>query len=162
MIIQNPHYASRQTDGEQDSHRVLIVDDEHAICFAYSRLLESERFGFDICDSVTSAIELLKSNQYFAVISDVRFAGSDNADGVYLVSCVKGLQPEAKVILVTGYGSEELKTIAGELGVDHYIEKPINPSLILSLLRKLHLIADEEEENKYVKAIIPSCMDWSI
>ena len=161
MIIQNPKYASPQADGEQDPHRVLIVDDEHAICFAYSRLLESERFGFDICDSVTAAIELLNSNQYFAVISDVRFAGSDNADGVYLVTCVNALQPQAKIILVTGYGSEELKKTAEELGVAHYIEKPIDPSLILSLLRTLHLIADEQEENQVFKAIIPSCMDWN-
>jgi DNA-binding NtrC family response regulator len=147
MIIKNPKYASQQADGEQDSHRVLIVDDEHAICFAYSRLLESESFGFDICDSVEAAIELLNLNKYFAVISDVRFAGSDNADGVYLVSCIKNLQPQAKVILVTGYGSEELKKTADELGVSHYLEKPVEPSLILFLLRALHLVADEEEEN---------------
>ncbi len=147
MIIKNPQYASQQAEGQQDPHRVLIVDDEHAICFAYSRLLESERFGFDIWDSVEAAMELLKLNQYFAVISDVRFAGSDNADGVYLVTCVKNLQPQAKVILVTGYGSEELKITAEELGVAHYLEKPVEPSLILFMLRALHLIADEEDEN---------------
>jgi len=145
MLIQNQQYASQQTEGEQGPHRVLIVDDEQAICFAYSRLLESERFGFDICDSVTEAIEFLNLYQYFAVISDVRFAGSDNADGLYLVSCVKDLQSQAKVILVTGYGSEELKMTAEKLKVSHYLEKPVEPSRLLSLLRGFHLIADEEE-----------------
>jgi len=153
MIIQDPRHTSSLADGKHDSHRVLIVDDEHAICFAYSRLLESERFGFDICDSVEAGIELLNSKQYFAVISDVRFAGSDNADGVYLVSCVRNIQPQAKVILVTGYGSEELKKTAEKLGVAHYLEKPIEPSLVLTLLRSLHLIADEEEENEYFKTL---------
>jgi len=148
MIIQKPQHSSTETgDNRQDPHRVLIVDDERAVCFAYSRLLESERFGFDICDSVEAAVLLLRSKQYFAVISDVRFAGSDDADGVYLVSCVRKLQPQAKVILVTGYGSAELQKTAELLGVTHYLEKPIEPSLVLSLLRSLHLIADEEEND---------------
>lgn len=145
MITQKPQYASPQAEGEQDPHRVLIVDDEHAICFAYSRLLESERFGYDICDTVEAALKQLTSCQYFAVISDVRFAGSDNDDGVQFVSSLKSVQPRAKIILVTGYGSEELKVTAEKLGVSHYLEKPVEPSLLLALLRRLHLIADEEE-----------------
>ncbi len=137
-----------------ETHRVLIVDDEPAICFAYRKLLESERFGFDICESIDTALALLHSNEYFAVISDVRFAGTDNKDGVYFVSVVRKEQPLAKVILVTGYGSDELEKTARELGASHYFEKPVMPSLVLSLLRALHLIADENEENEYFKNLI--------
>jgi DNA-binding NtrC family response regulator len=137
----------------QDPHRVLIVDDEPAICFAYGRLLENERFGFDICENVRDALNLLRSREYFAVISDVRFAGSDNADGVYLVSEIRSVQPKAKVILVTGYGSEELKRTAEALGTYDYLEKPVDPSLIVSILRGLHLIADEESENSDINLL---------
>lgn len=129
-----------------DSHRVLIVDDEPAICFAYRKLFERERFDVDLCESVDAAMALLNMNTYFAVISDVRFTGSGNEDGVYFVSVVRKEQPQAKVILVTGYGSDELKKTARELGASHYFEKPIMPSVILSLLRALHLVADENEE----------------
>jgi len=136
-----------------ENHRVLIVDDEPAICFAYSKLLESERFGFDVCESAEAAIALLNKNQYFAVISDLRFAGSNNFDGMLLVSVIRKVQPWAKVILVTGYGSDELEKTAYKLGASHYFEKPIKPSLILSLLRALHLVADEQEENEYVQEL---------
>ena len=139
---------------EPETHRVLIVDDEPAICFAYRKLLESERFGFDICESIDAAITLLHRNEYFAVISDVRFAGSNNEDGVYFVSVVRKEQPLAKVILVTGYGSDKLKKTAHELGASHYFEKPVMPSLILSLLRALHLVADENEENAFFKNLL--------
>jgi DNA-binding NtrC family response regulator len=137
-----------------ETHRVLVVDDEAAICFAYRKLLESERFGVDICENVDAALALLQRNEYFAVVSDVRFAGSDNEDGVYLLSVVRKEQPQAKMILVTGYGSDELKKTALELGASHYFEKPIKPSLILSLLRALHLIADEDEEKRYFKDLL--------
>jgi DNA-binding NtrC family response regulator len=118
-----------------EPYRVLLVDDEPAICFAYSKLLESEQFGFDICNSVETALEHLKKNDYFAVISDVRFAGSDNEDGVCFMSVVRKERPQAKVLLVTGYGSDELKKKALALGVAHYIEKPVCPTLILGILR---------------------------
>lgn len=128
-----------------ETHRVLVVDDEEAICFAYRKLLENERFNFDICDNVETALAYLDKNNYFAVISDVRFAGSENSDGLYLLSEIRRQQPASKVIIVTGYGSDQLKKVASELGVIHYYEKPVKPSLILSLLRDLHLIEDERE-----------------
>lgn len=136
------------------SRRVLIVDDEPAICFAYRKLLESEQFGVDLCESIDAAMALLHMNEYFAVISDVRFTGSGNEDGVHFVSVVRKEQPQAKVILVTGYGNVELEKTARELGASHYFEKPIMPSVILSLLRALHLVADENEENECFKNLL--------
>jgi DNA-binding NtrC family response regulator len=147
------HSSPQGSDTIPEHHRVLIVDDEAAICFAYRKLLESERFGFDICERIEDATALLKVHTYFAVISDVRFAGSGNEDGIYLLSLVQKEQPQAKMILVTGYGNDELKKTAYELGAAHYFEKPVQPSLILSLLRALHLVADEEEEEEYFKSL---------
>lgn len=145
------HILSATISAEPETHQVLVVDDEPAICFAYRKLLENEQFAFDICDNVDSALQLLHKEKYFAVISDVRFSGSGNADGVHLVSVVRRQQPDSKVILVTGYGSDELQQTVRELGVSHYFEKPVIPSLILSLLRSLHLLAHEQEENRLVK-----------
>lgn len=142
------HDIQKQTlsrkNAKNERHRVLCVDDEPAICFAYGKLLERERYGFDICESVESAQALLKSKDYFAVISDVRFTGSDNEDGVHFVSVVRKVQPQAKVILVTGYGSEELRLRAHLLGASHYFEKPVKPAIILELLNALHLKLHEQ------------------
>lgn len=123
-----------------EKHRVLVVDDEPAICFAYRKLLEAENFIFDVCESIESAITCLKENDYFAVISDLRFAGSDNEDGVYFVSVVRREQPEANVILVTGYGSDEVKKSVLALGASHYFEKPVKPALIIDTLKSLSSI----------------------
>lgn len=123
----------------------MLVDDEPAIVFAYQRLLNSECFLYDVCENIEDATAFLSANDYFAVISDVRFAGSDNEDGLFFVSEVKKVQPRAKVILVTGYGSSDLEMSARLLGASHYFEKPIKPSLILSLLRELHLTAHGQD-----------------
>ncbi len=152
MTSQENHDNSQYGDNFlPEKHRVLIVDDEPAICFAYSKLLKSECFGFDVCDSIDAAIVLLNRNEYFAVISDLRFTGTKNQDGMLLVSVVRAEQPLAKIILVTGHGNEELEKTAYKLGASHYFEKPVKPSLILSLLRALHLIADEQLEKNYLQ-----------
>ncbi|MDD2582424.1 MAG: response regulator [Desulfuromonadaceae bacterium] len=129
------------------------MDDEPAICFAYRKLFESERFAFDICEDVDAAIDFLKTKDYFAVISDLRFAGVDNEDGIRLVSAARKELPQTEIILVTGYGNDEVKKTALALGASHYFEKPTNPSLILSLLRALHLVADKRETAEYFKRL---------
>ncbi|MDD2364526.1 MAG: response regulator [Desulfuromonadaceae bacterium] len=131
-------------------HRVLMVDDEPSICFAYRKLLEREKFHFDISDNIESALSMLQEERYFAVISDVRFAGSDNQDGLSLINSIRLTQPDSKVILVTGFGSQELEKRAKELGAHHYFEKPVKPSIILSLLRSLHTIADELDDLRQI------------
>ena len=154
MIIQeSQHYSLAEVKTDNKSCRVLFVDDEAAVCFAFSKLLENESFGFDICESIEEALPLLGRNEYFAVISDVRFSGTNNEDGLSFMSVVRREQPQSKVILVTGYGSEELKKTAHALGASHYFEKPVMPTKILSLLRALHQVADEIEEDKYFKSL---------
>jgi DNA-binding NtrC family response regulator len=146
--LESQHSSPLGENSKPDHHRVLIVDDEAAIRFAYFKLFQAELFSFDVCESIENAKAFLKKHDYFAVISDVRFEGSDNRDGLYFVSDVRDVQPEADVILVTGYGSDELEKSARQVGVSHYYEKPIKPSLILTLLRELHLVADEREINE--------------
>lgn len=146
MDLSNSIYTPVHCNSSQlETHRILVVDDEPSLCFAYRKLFGGEKFHSDICENVESALELIKSHRYFAVISDVRFAGHGNEDGVHLVSAVRKEQPEAEVILVTGYGSDELKRTVHDLGAAHYYDKPVKPALLLSLLRTLHLAADERE-----------------
>jgi DNA-binding NtrC family response regulator len=149
MDYQNKQHTSPAEDeSEPEIHRVLCVDDEPAICFAYSKLLEGERYKFDICENVEEAHSFLRNNNYFAVISDVRFAGSGNEDGVDFVSAVRKAQPHAEVILVTGYGSKELEQTVRILGASHYFEKPVKPSVILGLLQMLHMNIHKQEAAK--------------
>jgi two-component system nitrogen regulation response regulator GlnG len=145
MTSQKMLHNSSSDETNLDLHRVLVVDGEPALCFAYGKLLENERFGFNICEDLETAITLLSKHDYFAVISDIRFAEPDYQDGVYFLSKVRTEQPKAKVILVTGYGSDDLKTTVRQLGASHYFEKPVTPYVILSLLRTLHFTVEEQE-----------------
>src|ERR1035437_4132260 len=89
--------------------RVLVVDDEFSILFAYRKLIETEGFEVDTCDNLIEAMAMIRNRTYLAIITDLRLEGSDNEDGIELLHLIREIQPDTRVIVATGYGSEELK-----------------------------------------------------
>lgn len=121
--------------------RILIVDDEPAILFAYRRLIEREGMIVDISASLQEAVNLLLLRPYLAVIADMRLAGSDNADGLEILRLIRQERLATKVILATGYGSQAVEQEALALGASHYFQKPVLPATILSALKEMHALA---------------------
>jgi DNA-binding NtrC family response regulator len=141
IIPANPVTQLEKT-GALAGERVLIVDDEPAILFAYRKLIEREGMVVDACESFEEALAYIRSNHYFAVIADMRLAGSENTDGLEILRVTRNESPGTKVILSTGYGNSEIEQMAMTLGACHYFEKPVIPALILELLHKLRTAAD--------------------
>jgi DNA-binding NtrC family response regulator len=115
--------------------RVLVVDDEIAILFAYRKLIETEGLEVDACDNLEEAMDMIRNRPYLAIITDMRLEGSDNEDGIELLHLIREIQPDARVIVVTGYGSEELKHKTQTLGAMYYFEKPVLSSAIMTAIK---------------------------
>lgn len=130
--------------------RVLVVDDEGAILFAYRKLIEPEGFEVDTCENLSEAKILIRARPYQAIISDMRLEGTDNADGIELLLFIREMQPDARVIIATGYGSEELKKTTQSLGATHYFDKPVLPSAILSVLNTLSNAVLNDSQTTFV------------
>jgi DNA-binding response OmpR family regulator len=128
--------STGEPPARDDAHRrVLIVDDEAAILFAYRRLLEKDGLEVDTCGTYEDAVRLLDDERYLVVIVDIRLVGTGNEDGLEVLRYARARQPEAKVILVTGYGCQDMETTTRELGASYYFEKPVEPSVLLNTLR---------------------------
>jgi len=125
--------------------RVLIVDDEPGILFAYRKLLEQKGLVVDSCDCLCEALDYLEKHHYLAVVADMRLQGTDTMDGLDLVREVRRRQPAAGIIVASGTSDQKTRQSASELGVDHYLEKPIHPSRILDLLMQLRNTVHGEE-----------------
>jgi DNA-binding NtrC family response regulator len=116
-------------------HRILIVDDEPAVLFAYRKLIEKEGMCVDISTTLNGAIKYISTCHYLAVVADVRLAGSCNEDGLELLRILRKEQPLTHLIVATGYGSSEIQKTARALGVSHYFEKPVQPSVLMLALK---------------------------
>jgi DNA-binding NtrC family response regulator len=136
---------SRQTKPFQDTskssyaHRILIVDDEPAILFAYRKLIEKEGMCVDISSCLNGAIQHIRDRYYLAVIADMRLSGTDNNDGMEFLRIVRHEHPTTKMIIATGYGSLEIEAAARALGVSYYFEKPVQPLAIMGALKSFTL-----------------------
>jgi DNA-binding NtrC family response regulator len=118
-------------------HRVLVVDDDPAVLFAYCRLLEREGITVDACECLNDALRNIKSTSYLAVVTDLRLAGTQNTDGLDVIRALRQDAPNTAFILATGHGSHEIEHEARGLGAAHYFEKPVNPSVILEILKQI-------------------------
>jgi DNA-binding response OmpR family regulator len=115
-------------------HRVLFIDDEASILFAFSQYLKSPTIIIETASTLEEAADLLKQRAYGAVIADLRLTGTTNIEGYEVVRQARRLQPSCKIVVVTAYGGDDIKKTVHELGADYYFEKPISPQKIKEVL----------------------------
>lgn len=106
--------------------RILIVDDEPSILLSLSHLFGNENVAVITSTKMEDAEEALGMYVFDLVIADIRLSGVYGIEGLELLSYVKEISPMTKVIIMTAYGSNEMREIAYDRGAYHYYEKPID------------------------------------
>lgn len=134
-VTSRPHKAHLFTGKSADTNRILVIDDEPAILFAYRKLIEKEGMCVDITTCLEGAIKHINACDYLAVIADMRLTGTDNEDGLEFLRILRIECPKTKMIIATGYGSSETEKAARAIGVSYYFEKPVQPAAIIGALK---------------------------
>jgi CheY-like chemotaxis protein len=103
--------------------RVLIVDDEPVLRRLMRRALSG--LGLEVMEAAdgVEALELFRTHEFNAVVSDVRMP---QMDGIALVEQLQRLAPDVPVVLVSG--SDEVANRAGAraLGAFDFLAKPFD------------------------------------
>jgi response regulator RpfG family c-di-GMP phosphodiesterase len=118
--------------------RVLYVDDEPSLCRAFARLFRQDtHLQVATAASPEEALVLLHSEPFDVVISDLRMPGMT---GIQLLSTARGIRPEMRRLLVSGYADFDTALDAiNEVGVDRLLTKPWD---IAELRGAVHSAAD--------------------
>ena len=106
--------------------KVLVVDDEPSILLSLSHLFSNDNVIVITSSRIEDAEEAMERYTFDLVIADIRLSGIDGIEGLELLSYIKRIRPETKVILMTAYGSEVMKESALRRGAYYYYEKPID------------------------------------
>jgi diguanylate cyclase (GGDEF)-like protein len=106
---------------------ILIVDNEIEICNLFRDFFDFMGYTSIIETDGEKIIREMGSYRYDLMFVDLKL---DNASGIDILRKSKAVHPDAEVIVVTGFGSEEtvLKTLT--YGAFSYIQKPISFSEI--------------------------------
>jgi len=116
--------------------KVLVVDDEQTIANSLSWILEKEGYETRAAYSGEEAVEVAQAFAPGVLICDFFMQGMT---GLEAAMHLRNQHPFCKVLLVTGHISiAELSQQAAAKGYDFdYLAKPVNPRVLLDLLRKL-------------------------
>ena len=117
--------------------RILVVDDETAFLLGIRKILSRTTAATDVAETLEEAERLLKIHAYDIVITDLRLTGVLGEEGLEIIRHIRETRPETQCILVTGYGSPEIREKAKAEGVDFYFEKPVSPTMLLDVVQKL-------------------------
>ncbi len=110
---------------------LLIVDDDKAFLTRLARAMEARGFETVAVDTAAEAIAAIhKSAPAFAVI-DMRLG---DGNGLDVISELKAIRPEARGVILTGYGNISTAVTAVKLGAFDYLAKPADADEIFQAL----------------------------
>ncbi|HEY6348449.1 MAG TPA: response regulator [Candidatus Angelobacter sp.] len=111
--------------------KILCVDDEPHVVTLKCAILEAAGHTVTASTSARDAIEKLQKNTYDAVVTDWRLG---DANGRSVVQAAKG-HSSMPVVVVSGYVAEAFQ--AAEPLADLYLEKPVNPEELVTIVNEL-------------------------
>jgi len=118
----------------EENKRILWVDDEIDLLRPHVLFLESKGYNVSTVTNAEDALELVKNNVYDLVLLDEMLHG---IDGLSALNELKEINPGLPVIMVTKSEEEALMEDAIGAKIDDYLTKPVNPSQILLVCKKI-------------------------
>jgi DNA-binding NtrC family response regulator len=115
------------------SHRALIADDEEGLRFVLGKLLRREGCQVDEATDGESAVKLASENLYDLYILDLKMP---RMDGMTAMRRILEMQPDALVVIMTAFGSQNLALEAMGAGAYDYFTKPFEMEELRVILRR--------------------------
>jgi len=114
--------------------KVLVVDDNATSRDILEGILSSFSFKATLAASGEEGLKMLVSadarEPYELVIMDYRMPGMNGIEVARSIKGDLGLSRIPAVVMVTNYGSETVMQQADEAGLDGFLLKPVNPSVL--------------------------------
>jgi DNA-binding NtrC family response regulator len=125
---------------------VLIVDDEPTYRIVLTQTLKGCGHTTEACDTGDDAISLLQKNKYDVVLLDYKMPGTS---GINVLQWMYGMKMDIPVIIITGYGSEEIALEAWKWGAkDYFVKGKSDMSQLPELVLKVHKQVISERQRR--------------
>jgi signal transduction histidine kinase/CheY-like chemotaxis protein len=128
--------------GELKGLKVLVVDDSTTSQNIFKEILESFSFDVALADSGEKALaefEKIADQQtdFDLVIMDWKMPGMDGIETSRRIKNLTAISRPPKIIMATAYGRQEVMRQAEKVGLDGFLIKPVNPSVMLNTIMEV-------------------------
>ena len=110
---------------------LLLVDDDRPFLTRLQRAMEARGFVVSIADTVAAGLAAIAQHAPAYAVIDMRLA---DGNGLDVMSELKSKRPEARGIILTGYGNIMTAVTAVKLGAFDYLAKPADADEIIAAL----------------------------
>jgi DNA-binding NtrC family response regulator len=118
---------------QQPAH-ILVADDEDAVRLTLNIILQRQGYDVTVAANGTEAVELIEQRRFDLLLLDLKMPG---LDGVGVALHASQIQPDAKILILTGSSSidgapDELRAA----GLD-YMLKTASPQAVLARIAEI-------------------------
>lgn len=112
--------------------KILIIDDEPEMLHSLQKILSQRKeFSVDLAQDADRALEIVKKNDFDLIISDLKMG---KVSGIDILKSALARNSEAKVILISGYGTIETSVAAIQEGAFDFLEKPFTSKKLFACI----------------------------
>ncbi|MBN1758396.1 MAG: response regulator, partial [Chitinispirillaceae bacterium] len=123
-----------ETFMSENVRKVLLIDDEDAVLFTFTILFDEPDIVIHTARTFNEALTLLQKNVYDVVITDLWLNGTARFEGLDVITTVAEYQQNCKIIVLTAYGDDIIKSYILSRGASFYLEKPVAPQTLKKLI----------------------------
>lgn len=126
----------RQVEQVLDQPLVLVVDDDRDLCGSLWDLFRERDYRVCVAHDAKGAQDRLRQREYQVVLIDMKLP---EGDGTQVLRMVQSENPQARTLLITGFGGElkDLVQQALESGADAVCFKPFDVEQLLKTVEQL-------------------------
>jgi two-component system response regulator RegA len=146
-----------------EDRSLLILDDDKPFLHRLARAMEQRGFVVTQCETVADGLAALESVAPAFAIIDMRL---NDGNGLDVIQKLKELRPDARGIVLTGYGNIATAVTAVKLGAFDYLAKPADADEIYHALMATTIDKPDAQENpmsadrvrwEHIQRVFESC-----
>jgi two-component system response regulator RegA len=113
------------------SRSLLLVDDDAPFRTRLARAMEKRGFDVVAVDSVALGVEVAQESAPAYAVVDLRLA---DGSGLDVVAALRDARPDARIVMLTGYGNIATAVAAVKRGAVDYLPKPADADAVEAAL----------------------------
>ena len=110
---------------------LLIVEDDKSFLQRLARAMEARGFEVRTAESVGEGLQQVEASAPAFAVVDMRLG---DGNGLDVISALKHRRPEARAIILTGYGNIATAVNAVKMGAVDYLSKPADADDVIAAL----------------------------
>lgn len=114
-----------------DDKSLLLVDDDKPFVTRLARAMEARGFDVRMAESVAEGVAMVRRAAPAFAVVDLRLG---DGNGLDVIEALHATRPEARAVVLTGYGNIATAVTAVKLGAIDYLAKPADADAVYGAL----------------------------